>query len=206
MYKAAWFAHLGLKYRFDYWLHRGFLSQVGITLAYFLERGRELLSRHPVTNLTITDLEGQVDALADSDLLQYVPSLTLAPDQIDRFGVIVLMSSPHLRLKKLDLADNAIGDEGAVVLARSSCLGGLQSLELMSTDIGKRGAVALAASTNLRSLTELDLRLNHIGQTGLTALATSANQPSLSRIRVSRVRGIDNLLLRLGRSNRFDVW
>lgn len=64
------------------------------------------------------------------------------------------------RLTSLDLAGNAIGDEGAKALAGSDNLSRLTSLDLAGNAIGAEGAKALAGLENLSSLTSLDLGSN----------------------------------------------
>jgi uncharacterized protein (TIGR02996 family) len=75
-----------------------------------------------------------------------------------------LARSPVLRgLPVLDLADNEIEDEGAILLAKSPHLSRLRSLTLRRAGLTNRAALALVKSTSLSGLTHLDLRENNIG-------------------------------------------
>nr|XP_049616949.1 NACHT, LRR and PYD domains-containing protein 12 isoform X34 [Syngnathus scovelli] len=90
----------------------------------------------------------------------------------------VLSSSRTLR--KLDLSDNYLGDDGlealAAGLANPQCT--LQVLNLMTGDLRKKSCEALASVlSSSRTLRELDLSDNDLGDDGLEALAAGLAKP-----------------------------
>ena len=70
------------------------------------------------------------------------------------------------------MADNAIGDEGAIKLAEALALNGsLTSLELERNHIQDKGTTSLAYTLRRSKLRTLNLRSNGIGATGAIDLA-----------------------------------
>ena len=65
-------------------------------------------------------------------------------------GVTALANSPHLQPESLSLGWQAVGDEGAVALAKAA---GIQTLHLESAEIGPTGMVALLQGTSAKALT-----------------------------------------------------
>ena len=76
-------------------------------------------------------------------------------------------------LTQLSVADNRIGDAGAIALAEALTVNAmLTKLDVSSNHIGDAGASALAeALTSNATLTKLDVSSNHIGKAGAGALA-----------------------------------
>ena len=74
----------------------------------------------------------------------------------------LVMATPDMKLKALDLSSNHLGDEGARALAGSPHLRRLRQLDLRHNQIGRSGVEALLASTTLPRLDELDLRGNEL--------------------------------------------
>ena len=72
-------------------------------------------------------------------------------------------------LRKLSLANNDLGSEGAAALARGPVASGLTSLDVSWNSIGYRGAVEMAET--MASLSRLNIRHNAILDVGVRALA-----------------------------------
>jgi hypothetical protein len=89
------------------------------------------------------------------------------------------------RLVALDLRDNYLGIEGALVMAHSDRLGSLEELGLGRTYIGAEGAKALALARGLTRLRRLELGYDLIGAEGATALANSTAFPQLLSLDLS---------------------
>ncbi|HEY1190630.1 MAG TPA: hypothetical protein VGE74_23565 [Gemmata sp.] len=91
-----------------------------------------------------------------------------------------LVASPRLAgLEALDVWCNALGDEGAGVLARAAWP--LRSLGLGASGITSAGAAVLVRSPRLAGLRELTLAHNRLGDAAVEAIAAS---PSLAQVRV----------------------
>jgi uncharacterized protein (TIGR02996 family) len=93
---------------------------------------------------------------------------------------------PLSALSLLDLSGNALGTQGARLLAASTRLAGLTELDLSGNEIGNRGAEALAESPYLAHLGVLRLAANGLGVVGLRALLAS---PHLSRLHTLELGG-----------------
>ena len=76
--------------------------------------------------------------------------------------VVALAERPALRFRKLDLAGQPLGDEGAMAVAQGR-LTSLRELWLSGCGIGEAGGRALAASPHLTGLRELFLYHNQLG-------------------------------------------
>lgn len=120
--------------------------------------------------------------LAGSAALRDIEELRLGSVGVGPAGLRHLVRSPGLEsLSYLDLFVNAIGDEGADVLARSG-LRGLRRLQLGSNRIGPSGLTALARSPVLRTVTRLGLALNQLDGPSVLALATSPHARALQEL------------------------
>lgn len=79
-------------------------------------------------------------------------------------GLRALLRSGALRgLRRLDLSENRLGDDGAAAIA-STPLPNLRELALSVNGIGRPGALALVASPHLDGLTRLSLSGNRLGR------------------------------------------
>ena len=147
--------------------------------------GAEALARSPhlgglkSLNLSRNNLfvRGSV-ALARSTTLTGLTGLALAdiwsrPDQVVGYARQFCDAMSLPRLKRLNLGQNPLGDEGAAVVARSPWLERLEVLQLAYSGLGDEGARALARSPHVGGLKRLDLRHNAITDEGAEALATS---------------------------------
>jgi hypothetical protein len=82
-------------------------------------------------------------------------------------------------LRRLDLGDNFVLDDGAVELAACPAAARLESLSMRRCGLGPLGVEALASSPNLGGLEALDLGMSTLGA-GASALGRS---PLLGRLR-----------------------
>jgi len=98
-------------------------------------------------------------ALACSTTLTQLESLYLENENwIHAQGTKAIAESKNLvSLRRLVLALNAIGDEGAVFLANSHQLSGLQFLNVAGNKLSPRGEDALQKSTALANLQVLEI-------------------------------------------------
>lgn len=118
-YGANWaglVAELVTRFRFD----RGFVENVTLDAAAFLERAQVLFSETPIRHLDLTGVAAVASTLFLSPHLQRIRSLDLSRNGLTDEHLMMLADSPVLgSLRWLSLADNAIGPLGAQALARS---------------------------------------------------------------------------------------
>jgi hypothetical protein len=113
---------------------RGFVEVVMMDAEWFLDVAEEVYALAPVLHLDLTDVR-------------------LVSEE--------LFASPHLqRIISLNLHQNDLGDEDAILLAQSPNLGNLEWLNLSNNRIGEAGLEALAASPKLPRLGYVDFRWN----------------------------------------------
>jgi uncharacterized protein (TIGR02996 family) len=93
--------------------------------------------------------------------------------------VHALVQQPSLRVAELELPRVGITNEGAIDIADCAQLSGLRRLGLADNAIGAEGVEALANAPTLSELEVLNLGGNEIGVAGAEALAAS---PFLARI------------------------
>ena len=97
----------------------------------------------------------------------------MGPNNITTNGANILARSPHTsNLKRLRLADNAIGDEGVIALAHSPYLTRLNHLDLDNNQFGDLGLQALSKG-NQHHLHTLILSNNKLTDRSLHALTSS---------------------------------
>jgi uncharacterized protein (TIGR02996 family) len=114
--------------------------------------------------------------------------LALASCSFGKNGGRGLLRSPHLaRLRQLRLHENAIGDAGAVAIARSR-MRSLEDLDLQQCAIRDEGVSELAGSPNLRALRRWRLGGNLIGDKGARAIADSIHTRGLTSLDLARCR------------------
>jgi uncharacterized protein (TIGR02996 family) len=119
--------------------------------------------------------------VAATSLLADLESLSLQNGKIRSEGAVSLARSSCLRrLRRLNLFWCWIDDVGAAALARSGPAPRLARLDLGRNLIGPRGCRALARWPALANVFELDLAVNRIDPSGAEALAAS---PHLRRLR-----------------------
>jgi uncharacterized protein (TIGR02996 family) len=140
--------------------HRGFVEDVTLHAALFLEGADQLFSRIP---------------------LRMVRPLKIGPVWSE------LLTSPHLlRLRGLDLHNSALSQTRCKALAASERLAGLHELNLGANgQMGAAGFNAILGSRYLGSLRQLDLNNNHVGDDALAALVGNDNFPQLRHLDLS---------------------
>ncbi len=94
---------------------RGFVDEVETRLGFFLQAGRQLLDRTPLTRVVLSPpLADNLQPLARFPGLQRVSSLCLKGCGLDTDALALLLASEHLgRLTDLDLSGNRMDDRGA---------------------------------------------------------------------------------------------
>jgi uncharacterized protein (TIGR02996 family) len=111
--------------------------------------------------------------LATTAKLKPLQTLTARADEMAHYDCLhaqagtTLANSRHLRLKKLDLADHYLGDDGLAALVRTDRVANLTHLGLAYNEIGLMGEAGLEAllnSAHLGQLKELNLSGNVIPQ------------------------------------------
>jgi Leucine Rich repeat len=125
-----------------------------------------------------------IEVLANARVLESLRSLGIERCGLTDRGVQALAKSPYLsKLSGLFLCNragietgplNQIGDDGAVALAASPCLGRLEKLDLWNTHVGDQGLEAIVVSpqlARLSSLTAWETRLTQEGARRIKALA-----------------------------------
>jgi uncharacterized protein (TIGR02996 family) len=96
-------------------------------------------------------------------------------------GVQELAESPALaKLTQLHLRRTGLSSAAGTALARTRVLRGLTTLSLGGNRLGSHGARELASSQGLSQLTFLNLEANEIGDVGVRALATSPHLANLN--------------------------
>jgi uncharacterized protein (TIGR02996 family) len=130
--------------------------------------------------------DAAAEALAASSSLK-PRRLHLASNAIGPQGARALAESGFLaRVTEINLTRNPLGDEGVAALTRASWLERLCELDLSGTQMGNAGLAALAASPALGGIVRLDLRGNRFSEKGAIALAESPHASRLRRLDLSR--------------------
>lgn len=169
------------------------VTTLDLRYCIFDEQGLLMLCASPLLGRVRTLGLGQpltprvVDALAGAAHAQGLCSLSLVGCVPSAEALRALLSSPLLaRLTDLDLACNALGDEGARALAGalSNVLAGLRRLGLRDNAIGDAGVAAIARSPHLAGLVELDADSNPLGDRAARAIATSPHLRRLTTLKL----------------------
>ena len=161
--RARWLGRLA-PYAKKFAMRRGFLDELTL-------EGRRL----PAVPARLAELfaDPRVALLRSLSITQSELGVAAARALADALGKTLA------RLRELSLDRNALGDEGAALLAPAA--GRLATLHLTNAAIGDAGARALAQGQGA-TLRDLDLCFNAIGPAGATALARSPRLAHLARL------------------------
>jgi hypothetical protein len=85
----------------------------------------------------------------------------LGGSRIGPVGVKALIANRGLRLRRLGLSENKIGDKGARLLGEWEGLATIEELELVNCDLGDDAALALFESRHTGALKKLDVSATH---------------------------------------------
>jgi uncharacterized protein (TIGR02996 family) len=210
----AWLADLPRGLRSSAQFHRGFVGVLKLTASALLRVSKRVWDRHPIQELALSGVTGQLDRVlalsylprvrrlllhagrfSDSDLaslarcptlggLRHLTILSFNGNAVAQ----ALAANPSLTgLTSLRLDDRWLNDEGVAILVGSRNVGQLTRLDLGGgAEIGAAGARAIAQAPGLGALTFLLLSAGPIGDEGLAALAGG---PSLSGLRTLWLAG-----------------
>jgi uncharacterized protein (TIGR02996 family) len=186
---------------------RGFVEEVTLPAATFLERAADLFRVAPVRSVHFTGITPEsLTALGACPFLARLTGIDLRWNEIRDQGVTTLLHAPHLgELRSLCLNSTGVTEAGVEALAASARLTHLNVLDLGTygrgftpNQVGTQGAEALAGSPHLRQLTSLILGAppeyyggNAIGTAGCLALAGSAILDSVHTLDLS-TNGIED--------------
>ncbi len=141
----------------------GFVEEVTMEAAVFLQRAENLYRLAPVRYLRVIDGGRRINELAACPHLAHLTSLQLNANYIGDVGALALAESPHVTgLTFLHLGHNNIRDRGAEFLAVSNRLAALATLDLSYNLITTRGARALGRTRQLPALRDVSLKENPI--------------------------------------------
>jgi hypothetical protein len=192
------------------WRQRGgFVVAVRAHAGSFLGLADAIFAAEPVIELELQDVDEETVAeVARAGWLARVAVLTIRGPIGDE-GFATLLKSRHLaglealnvsanelsaeglaalrdrlpRLRRLCLTANAIGDDGAALLAAWPHLAHVDTLYLSACELSERGVRALTTSGKLGALTRLTLAQNDLGDAGIAALAEhAASMPHLRHL------------------------
>ena len=169
----------------DRWtFRRGFLDEVSLSAAAFLEYGPRLFAAGPVRTVHLFEIGPRVGELATAEALGGLTGLGLCGNSLGDDGVAVLVRSPYLgRLRELDLSFNGVTDRGVQELAAADTLPSLRLLGLSHNErISALGAEALARSPHLRRLEALDLAGNDLDAAAVRCLVGPPGRPTLPEL------------------------
>jgi uncharacterized protein (TIGR02996 family) len=180
---------------------RGFFARIELPAAILLEHGDELLDEWPLEELKISDLKGQLSAIAARPWLARVSSLNLSHNAITTDELRALFDSPWLgRLRRLTLRNITLTPEGMELLVRWPGLRRLTHLTLGNDYLGDRGTGLdnelgpdwlrrLLESAQLSALTSLILggygRGNQLTESDLALLAATPSLNSLTHLELA---------------------
>ena len=125
-----------------------------------------------------------------ADLLR-VPVLDLSDNGLTPPAVRLILAPPTgplapdpIRLERLDLAQNDLGNDGARAVASCGGLAGVRVLRLAGCGIGDEGARALADSPHLNRVVSLDVANNPINDSGFRAFLETPHLRSLRHLAI----------------------
>jgi uncharacterized protein (TIGR02996 family) len=161
---------------------RGFVEEVTLSAAAFLEHGPTLLPGSLIHTVHLHDIGDGVAKLAACPALARVPRLDLCGNHLGNDAAGRLLASPLLRgVQALDLSFNSLSNSAVQALLDAGPWPRLRELDLRANErISGRGANLLAHATVLPALEHLDLGDNQIDDTGVWHLARTRTLRRLS--------------------------
>jgi uncharacterized protein (TIGR02996 family) len=106
--------------------------------------------------------------------LTSLKELDLRANDLQRDGAHALAASSALRLTRLEIGGNRIGNSGIAPIAEAPQFSDLRQFGLHDNEIGNLGVEALVQSPSLAQLEHLNLSRNHVSGRGVQLLAESA--------------------------------
>jgi uncharacterized protein (TIGR02996 family) len=187
-HEAAWVDPAVRRWAHRWRFERGFVVWVRVEGRRWVEEAAAVVRRVPLLRAAqLVAVWNCLPAVAESPQLAILSELSILEQALGDEGAAVLAASPRLgSLTALRLHADRIEAAGARALAASPHLARLTELSLPRNLVHPAGVRALAASPHLARLTELDLTLNLIGPGGAEAVAAS---PHLSRLAWLRLGG-----------------
>src|SRR5262245_21993702 len=160
---------------------RGLPAVVRCSAADWLERGEELLDRHPVKEVVFSwyTLQSRLNDWLRSPLTARVKRFGLSGQYLTDADLRKLAASPALaHVEWLDLAHNSYGDDGVRALAASTNLSNLRELDLHVSGVGPEGFRAVTQSDRLPHLRRLEVGHNHcaVGDEDMRGLEESPHR------------------------------
>jgi uncharacterized protein (TIGR02996 family) len=207
-HKKAWGKAVA-KYTSRFAFHRGFIDEIAITAAKFLENADTLFSITPLEQLrplqvgarwneflaspqlqrlhgldlncsSLGTTRGQV--LGACEQLEDLHELNIDKNRLRPAGMIAILGSRHLsNLRRLFVSQNEAGDAALTAMRDNTHFTHLRDLNLASNRIGSAGATRLAQASWISNLEHLNLSDNPIGVDGLRRLADSGALAGLKR-------------------------
>jgi uncharacterized protein (TIGR02996 family) len=152
---------------------RGFIDEITLSAAAFLEYGPDLLRGGLIRTVRLHDCGDFAGKLAGFPTLARVAGLDLCGNRLGNDAAGTLLRSPHLRqVQTLDLSFNSLSNSGVRALLDAGPWPRLRVLDLRGNErISGRGANLLAHTAALPALEQLDLRDNQIDDVGVWQLA-----------------------------------
>jgi uncharacterized protein (TIGR02996 family) len=209
-HEAEWLRPLQALGLTDVVFRRGLVEVGTVGAMTFVDRGTELFAAAPALHrLRLRWVGSALPALVRSPLLARLTELDFRHSEVTAGEWAELLTSPHLaglrelegcgnrfgpeaalavaratqlRLTRLDMCCNGLGDDGLEVLAGAPHLASLTVLDLAGNDLTERGARALAASSHLTGLTQLKFSGKRFGAAALALLARATNLGGLREL------------------------
>lgn len=123
-----------------YVFYRGFVEQLTIGAAEFLDHADKLYARAPVRHLSLTGVAAVAPRLFNSPHLDRIVSLSLQRNKLDDPQLGLLAASAHLgKLRWLDIGFNKLSKHGYELLIASSGLGALEYVNTVGNPGGDLG-------------------------------------------------------------------
>jgi uncharacterized protein (TIGR02996 family) len=152
---------------------RGFIEQVRVRAAGFVEQAEAVFHLGPVRRLQFTRLGGNCDPLEFAAILEVPQLRRLTALDLTDFGTWIehiefLADAPHLAgLTALTLTRNPVSPDGLVAVARSRFLNRLTALDAGDCDAGDDGLAALLDAPFGPALESLSLEGGFVSDEGL---------------------------------------